>query len=56
MTLAPEQPQSTADDKDTEDRLRFQSQLLEAIPDSVIFTDLQGRIQYWNRGAEDLFG
>ena len=56
MTLAPEQPAGTADDIDTDERLRFQAQLLEAIPDSVIFTDLKGRIRYWNRGAEELFG
>lgn len=47
---------STAEDRDTEDRLRFLAQMLEAIPDSVIFTDLEGRIRYWNRAAEDLFG
>ncbi|HEX7338053.1 MAG TPA: PAS domain S-box protein [Gemmatimonadales bacterium] len=38
------------------ERLQFHAQLLEAISDSVIFTDLEGRIQYWNRGAEELFG
>jgi PAS domain S-box-containing protein len=56
LTLAPEQPAGTADDIDTDERLRFQAQLLEAIPDSVIFTDLKGRIRYWNRGAQELFG
>lgn len=30
--------------------------LLENISDSVIATDLGGRIIYWNRGAEQLFG
>ncbi len=56
LRLPHEQPLTTAEDKETEDRLRFQGQLLEAISDSVIFTDLEGRIKYWNRGAEDLFG
>jgi PAS domain S-box-containing protein len=56
VTLAPKQPLRSAEDQDTEDRLRFLAQLLEAIPDSVIFTDLEGRIRYWNRGAVDLFG
>jgi PAS domain S-box-containing protein len=56
VSLPPEQPLTAAEDKGTEHRLRFQAQLLEAIPDSVIFTDLEGRIKYWNRGAEDLFG
>jgi PAS domain S-box-containing protein len=39
-----------------EDRLRFLAQVLEAVRDSVIFTDLQGRITYWNGGAEEVFG
>jgi PAS domain S-box-containing protein len=39
-----------------EDRLQFQAQVLEAVRDSVIFTDLEGRIRYWNRGAEEVFG
>jgi len=56
VTLAPDRPAKTAEDYDTEERMRFQAQLLEAIPASVIFTDLEGRIKYWNRGAEDLFG
>jgi PAS domain S-box-containing protein len=56
LSLPPEQPTTAAEDKDTEGQPRFQAQLLEAIPDSVIFTDLEGRIRYWNRGAEDLFG
>jgi len=30
--------------------------LLEAIRDSVIYTDLEGRILYWNRGASRVFG
>ena len=56
MTIAGDRPLRSAEDEDAEERLRFQAQLLEAIPDSVIFTDLKGRIQYWNRGAEALFG
>jgi two-component system cell cycle sensor histidine kinase/response regulator CckA len=39
-----------------EDRLRFLAQVLEAVRDSVIFTDLDGRIAYWNGGAEEVFG
>jgi PAS domain S-box-containing protein len=41
---------------DVEDRLRFLAQVLEAVRDSVIFTDLEGRITYWNGGAEEVFG
>jgi PAS domain S-box-containing protein len=56
VTIAGERPIRTAEDVDAEERLRFQAGLLEAITDSVIFTNLEGRIQYWNRGAEALFG
>src|SRR4051794_8758139 len=38
------------------DQSQFYAQVLEAVGDSVIFTDLQGRIRYWNRGAEEVFG
>jgi two-component system cell cycle sensor histidine kinase/response regulator CckA len=41
---------------DVEDRLRFLAQVLEAVRDSVIFTDLEARITYWNGGAEEVFG
>jgi phosphoserine phosphatase RsbU/P len=34
----------------------FQTTVLESINDSVIVTDLDGRISYWNRGAEEAFG
>ena len=37
-------------------RVLFQAQVLNAVRDSLIFTDLQGRIRYWNRGAEEVFG
>jgi PAS domain S-box-containing protein len=30
--------------------------LLETIGDAVIFTDMEGRIQFWNRGAARIFG
>jgi two-component system cell cycle sensor histidine kinase/response regulator CckA len=30
--------------------------LLDAVGDSIIFTDLQGRIRSWNRGATAIFG
>jgi PAS domain S-box-containing protein len=42
-------------DMAAKDRLRFLGQVLEAVRDSVIFTDLQGRIAYWNRAAEEVF-
>jgi two-component system, NarL family, sensor histidine kinase UhpB len=35
---------------------RLQSSILENVHDSVILVDLQGRVQYWNQGAEALYG
>jgi len=35
---------------------RFQAHLLDVIGEAVIATDLDGRIQYWNRAAESLYG
>jgi two-component system, cell cycle sensor histidine kinase and response regulator CckA len=37
-------------------RLRFQAELLEAVGQAVIATDRDGRVVYWNRGAEEIFG
>jgi len=37
-------------------RLRFQASMLRNIRDSVIVTDLEGRIVDWNRGATEVFG
>jgi PAS domain S-box-containing protein len=37
-------------------RLTFQAELLEAVGQAVIATDLQGRIIYWNGAAEELYG
>lgn len=39
-----------------EDSERFQAQLLEAVGEAVVATDLEGRIRYWNTGAERLWG
>jgi PAS domain S-box-containing protein len=36
--------------------LAFQAQLLEAVEQAVVATDPLGRIQYWNRAAERLYG
>ena len=40
----------------TEERLRFLTLLLDAVEQSVIATDREGRILYWNRFAEELYG
>jgi diguanylate cyclase (GGDEF)-like protein/PAS domain S-box-containing protein len=39
-----------------EEQLRFQAKLLEAVGQSIIATDLEGKVIYWNRGAQDLYG
>lgn len=38
------------------DQLRFQAKLLASVGDAVIVTDSGGRITYWNRAAEGLYG
>ena len=42
--------------KETEQLLREQSQIIDQIHDSVIMTDLDGYVTYWNKGAERMFG
>jgi two-component system sensor histidine kinase UhpB len=42
--------------KGTEDQLRFQSTILGNVRDSIVVTDLSGRVQFWNTGAEAVFG
>ena len=39
-----------------ESDLRQRARLLDAIGQAVVATDLQGRIEYWNTGAERLYG
>ena len=39
-----------------EERLRFQAQLLDSVFESVVATDLDDRITFWAKGAENLFG
>ena len=36
--------------------VEFFSHLLHAVRDSVIYTDLDGRVRYWNQGAVEVFG
>ena len=42
--------------KRSEEEIRFQSQLLDAVGQAAIATDLDGNITYWNRCAETLYG
>ncbi|MGH7231079.1 MAG: PAS domain-containing protein, partial [Nitrospiraceae bacterium] len=42
--------------KRAEDRIREQAALLDIAHDAILVRDLEDRIQYWNRGAERLYG
>lgn len=42
--------------KKTENVLRFQANILNNVRDCVIVYDLQGKIIYWNKGAETIYG
>ena len=42
--------------KQAKEHLQFQSTILENVSESVIVTDLQGHVIYWNNGATTLFG
>jgi PAS domain S-box-containing protein len=38
------------------DRNRFAITLLSSMPDAVVYSDAEGRIRFWNKGAERIFG
>jgi diguanylate cyclase (GGDEF)-like protein/PAS domain S-box-containing protein len=42
--------------EEKDEQLRFQARLLEAVGQSVIATDLEGKVLYWNRAAEEIYG
>jgi PAS domain S-box-containing protein len=42
--------------KQAEERIRFQAHLLDAVGQAVIAIDMQGKVTYWNRRAEELYG
>ncbi len=42
--------------REAEERVRFQVELLDAVGQAVIATDLEGSVTYMNRAAEDLYG
>lgn len=44
------------DQKEYENRIAFQSHLLENVHDAIIATDADFRLTYWNERAENLFG
>lgn len=40
----------------TFDSDRFAIELLNSMPDAVVYSDADGRIGFWNQGAERIFG
>jgi diguanylate cyclase (GGDEF)-like protein/PAS domain S-box-containing protein len=42
--------------RESEEKLRFQSGLLDAVGQAITATDTEGRVVYWNGGAERIFG
>lgn len=42
--------------KSADEKLRWQAQLLDSVRESIVATDINGRIIYWGRGAEKLYG
>ncbi|MCX8155769.1 MAG: PAS domain-containing protein [Verrucomicrobiae bacterium] len=42
--------------KRAEERVRAQAELLDLAHEAILVRDLQGRIQYWNKGAERIYG
>jgi PAS domain S-box-containing protein len=47
---------ATTERQRAEEQLLLQATILRYVTDSVIVTDLQGRIIYWNEGASAVFG
>lgn len=45
-----------SDRKRAEARLREQAELLDKVTNAVIVRSVGGRVTYWNRGAEELYG
>ncbi|RPH96610.1 PAS domain S-box protein [candidate division KSB1 bacterium] len=47
---------SALDRKRSDEALHRQAEIMDQIHDSVVTTDLTGRVLYWNKGAERLYG
>lgn len=48
--------QNITDLKRAEERLHFQSTVLENVTDSVIITDLEKNVSFWNKAATSVYG
>ncbi len=48
--------QDITEQKNGEEKIRFQAELLESVEEAVIATDMNGSIIFWNRFAEKLCG
>src|SRR5918998_1265533 len=40
----------------TEEGVLFQARMLDAVGEAVIATDVEGKVIYWNRAAEEIYG
>ncbi len=38
------------------DPQRFAATILDSMPDAVVYSDAEGRVRFWNKGAERIFG
>jgi two-component system cell cycle sensor histidine kinase/response regulator CckA len=56
VARALEEARERAGRRRAEERIREQAALLEAAREAILVQDLGGRLSYWNRGAERLYG
>src|SRR6202162_6721077 len=54
--LVPEAIRDITERKRAEDRLRQQERLLDLAHDAIMVRDMEDRVEFWNHGAEDLYG
>jgi PAS domain S-box-containing protein len=50
------QIQDITERREAEEKIRFQARLLDEVGEAVIAIDLEGKVVYWNRAAEELYG